>query len=450
MDIAGKRISIIGAERSGIAAAKLAKRRNAVPFISDMAPEEKLMKQVYQLTEAGILFETGGHTERIYDADLIVVSPGVPSHAAVFEEAKKRGIPVEGELEFAWRFCKSKVIAITGTNGKTTTTSLVAYILEKAGIASVAAGNIGVAFSDVVDTLDENGVFALEVSSFQLDTIRSFNPQVGMILNITPDHLNRYDNSFEKYAAAKYRMFENQDEEDIIIINDDDPVFSRMPLQPKSKVYRFSLTKENDNGAYMLSDLLICHEEKAEIFRILRNEILLPGEHNLQNVMAAVIACKKIGAGNDAIAEALRTFPGVEHRLEFVAEIDGVRYVNDSKATNVESVWYALRSFEQPLFLILGGLDKGNDYTRIEQLVKDKAKKIYAIGQSAETVFKFFHKEIKVEIKSTMDECVLAANSEAREGDVVLLSPACASFDMYSGYEERGRVFKAAVRRMVQ
>ena len=289
---------------------------------------------------------------------------------------------------------------------------------------------------------------ALETSSFQLDHITGFKPKIAAILNITPDHLNRYDNKYENYINAKYKIFENQDENDYLILNADSEYTAKENLGIKSKIIYFSLEKEFENGVFRKEDEIIYKENGEVKFTCSVNDLNLRGEHNMANCMAVIAFAKLCGAENSKIIEALKSFQGVEHRLEFVREIDGVKYINDSKATNVDSVWYALRSFNEPLFLILGGLDKGNDYNQIKELVLNKVEKIYAIGKSADKVFNFFHKDIKVEIKNTLEDCVVSANLEARSGDVVLLSPACASFDMFNSYEHRGKVFKEAVNNL--
>ena len=301
------------------------------------------------------------------------------------------------------------------------------------------------AFSEVVLEVKENEFVALEVSSFQLDLIDKFKPRAAIILNITPDHLNRYENSLEKYAASKHRIYSNQDENDFLILNYDNETTIKSLKQHKSKSFYFSLTEEQANGCFLSEDYVMFRNNGEEDFRCRRSDIKIRGEHNLANAMAVISTAKIFNLNSDAVIKALRTFESVEHRLELVREIQGIKFVNDSKATNVDSVWYALKSFDEPLFLILGGQDKGNDYYQIKQLVMDKVKKIYALGSSADKIFNFFHSDVKVEVKETMEAAVSSAINEARSGDVVLLSPACASFDMYDNYEHRGRIFKEAV-----
>ncbi|MFO7525944.1 MAG: UDP-N-acetylmuramoyl-L-alanine--D-glutamate ligase [Ignavibacteriaceae bacterium] len=445
MNLKDKKISIIGAVRSGIGAAKLAKRSGAVPFVSDSGELTKLTDSVETLKAVDIEFEIGNHTEKVFECDLIIVSPGVPSDSEILKKAQEKKIKIVSEIEFASWFCKGNIIGITGTNGKTTTTDLCGYLFNKCGKKAYTAGNIGSAFSEITDSVMENEFVSLEMSSFQLDFIDRFKPKVGMILNITPDHLNRYDNKVEKYAISKQRIYENQNSDDFLILNKDSELLIRYLKNTKSKVYYFSTKSIVQSGCFIENNIVKFIDNGNEKFSCKREDILLRGEHNLQNAMAVIIAAKIFELDNDKITDALRSYIGVPHRLELVREIDGVKFINDSKATNVDSVWYALQSFDEPIFLILGGQDKGNDYSLIEPLVIEKVKKIYAIGSSAETVFNYFHKNVKVEIKKDLEEVINFAINETRSGDVVLLSPACASFDMFNNYEHRGDVFKQLV-----
>lgn len=445
MNLKDKKISIIGAVRSGIGAAKLAKRSGAVPFVSDSGEIYKLVDSVEILKTADIEFEIGKHTDKVFECDFIIVSPGVPSDSDVLKKAKEKNIKIVSEIEFASWFCKGNVIGITGTNGKTTTTDLCSYLFNKCGKKAYKAGNIGSAFSEISDSVKENEFVSLEVSSFQLDFIEKFKPRVGMILNITPDHLNRYESKVEKYAVSKQRIYENQNSDDFLILNKESELLIRFLKNSKSKIYYFSTKSIVESGCFIENDIVKFVDNGNEKFSCKREDILLRGEHNLQNAMAVIIAAKIFKLDNDRLTDALRSYKGVPHRLELVREIDGVKFINDSKATNVDSVWYALQSFDEPIFLILGGQDKGNDYSLIEPLVMEKVKKIYAIGSSAETVFNYFHKNVKVEIKKDLEEVINFAINETRSGDVVLLSPACASFDMFNNYEHRGDVFKQLV-----
>lgn len=445
MEISGKKISVIGAVRSGIGAAKMIKKLGGTPFISDAADEKKLEKQVAILKEMNVEFETGGHSDKVFNCDLMVVSPGVPSDAKVIMTAREKNIKMIGEIELAAAFCKGKIIAITGTNGKTTTTSLTGHILKSCGARTFVVGNIGQAFSEIALDATPNDYVVLEVSSFQLDMIENFKPKVAAILNITPDHLNRYENKFENYISSKFRIYKNQDSEDYLIINRDDKIISRFITPHDSRDIYFSLNEIQENGCFRLNEKIVMNRNGKKEFECEVSELNLYGDHNVANAMAAVSAVKLFDFEDSLIIEGLRSFEAVEHRLEFVRELNGVKYINDSKATNVDSVWYALQSFDEPIFLILGGQDKGNDYNQIRDLVLNRVKKIYAIGSSATKVFNFFHHDIKVEVVSSLANAVTEANKEAREGEVVLLSPACASFDMFENYEHRGKVFKELV-----
>lgn len=448
MNLEGKKVSVIGAVRSGIGAAKLIKRTGGFPFVSDSAGENKLKDSLSKLKEEKINFEINEHSEKVYECEIIVVSPGVPSNAPVLKEAEKRNIKIISEIELAGSFCKGKVIAITGTNGKTTTTSLCGHLFNTCGFKTYTAGNIGVAFSEIALDVKENEFVALEVSSFQLDFIDKFKPKAAMILNITPDHLNRYDDKFENYIASKFRIYKNQDENDYLILNKDDSVISENITARKSKSFYFSLSDVLNNGAYKNDDQIFFNRESRLAFSFPINEMKIKGNHNTANAMAVITAAMIFNFDNERIKEGLRTFNGVEHRLELVRQIDGISYINDSKATNIDSVWYALQSFDEPVFLILGGQDKGNDYNKIKNLVENKVKKIYAIGSSAEKIFNFFHSTVKVELKASLEDAVVSANREAGKGEVVLLSPACASFDMFDNYEHRGKIFKEAVNQL--
>jgi len=445
MDLKDKNITVIGAGRSGIGAAKLIKKVGGIPFVSDAGKESELSGSIISLNESGINYETDAHSEKVYDCETMVVSPGVPVDAAVLVNAKEKNIKLISEVELAYENCKGKIIAITGTNGKTTTTTLCGHVFNNCGFKTYVAGNIGLAFSEIVLDVKENDFVALEVSSFQLDLIDKFKPAVAMILNITPDHLNRYDDDLEKYAASKQQIYKNQDVNDYLILNSGNEAVLKYLRDHKSQSFFFSPNVKQNSGCYIEKEDVIFRLEGTEKFRCKRSDINIRGEHNLANAMAVIIAAKISDLDNDKIVDALQTFESVDHRLELVREIDGVKFINDSKATNVDSVWYALRSFDEPIFLILGGQDKGNDYEQIKQLVIEKVVKIYAIGSSADKIFDFFHSSVKVEIKNTIKDVITSAINEAREGEVVLLSPACASFDMFDNYEHRGKDFKEAV-----
>ena len=446
MEIINKKISIIGAVRSGLTAAKLAKELGAVVFVSDSSSKEKLETNLAVLDELKIEYEVSEHSEKIFDCDFMIVSPGVPENSYPIMEAKKRNIKIYSEVEFASWFCKATIISITGTNGKTTTTELISYILNKSNKKCVTAGNIGVAFSEIVYALKDDEFVSLETSSFQLDHIKNFKPKFSILLNITPDHMDRYENNLELYKKSKLASAKNQSANDIFIFNADDP--SIQVDEIKSQKYSFSLRHKVDSGCYWENDKIYFVDDNKKEKVAATGDFIIKGEHNIANAMAAVIVAKLIGCDNSSIEKSLHSFPGVEHRIEFVREINGIKFYNDSKATNVDSVWFALKSFDRPIYLILGGKDKGNDYRQIEELIRKNVKKIYAIGSSANKVYEFFKNIIEVEYKQSLKDCVEAANKEADKGDVVLLSPACASFDMFDNYEHRGKVFKEAVRRL--
>lgn len=445
MNIQGKHITILGAVRSGLGAAKLAKQLGAIPFVSDLSAYEKLKENFDALKESEINFESGAHSDKVYNCDFIVTSPGIPSDSIVLKTVAAKGIEIISELEFASWFCKGDIIAITGSNGKTTTTILTAHVFNECGLKTYLAGNVGTAFSDVVQEVKKGEVVALEVSSFQLDHVKKFQPKVSAVLNVTPDHMDRYEHSFEKYINAKLNVRVNQKKENYYISNYDDA--NLINNRPKNEVQQlfFSLKQQIESGAYLENGNLYSASMGKKEFICHVNDLSLKGEHNVANVLAVITFAKIFQLPNDKIKKALGTFPGVEHRLEFVRSVKAVDYINDSKATNVDSVWYALRSFDKPIYLILGGKDKGNDYNQILEPVKSNVKKIYAIGSSAQKVYDFFNQHVSVEIIDTLEACVNKGYKEAEPGSVVLLSPACASFDMFNNYEHRGQIFKQAV-----
>ncbi len=444
MNIKDKKVTILGAVRSGTSAALLVQKLGGIPFVSDMALEEKLIDEKIRLREANIQYEFGQHSDKVFDCDFIITSPGVPTNSPVIQKALEKGIEIYSELEFASYFCKGKIIAITGSNGKTTTTSLVHHLLNSAGKKVYLAGNIGFAFSNVCLDVKEDEFVALEVSSFQLDWNKKFKPFISAITNITPDHLDRYP-SFEAYRNAKLSIYKNQDENDYVILNYDDKFSPNEIYNHNVNIIYFSLEKSMNNSIYLEGNNIIFKRNSRIEFSCDKNILQIKGLHNVANAMVAIVAANLSDCSNDDIIKGLSSFDGVEHRLEFVREINGVEYINDSKSTNIDSLYYALKSFDKPIFLILGGIDKGNDYNIVKDLILEKVKKIYAIGQSADKIFSFFRHDIKVEIKKDLKECVDSAVSEARKGDIVLLSPACASMDMFKNYEERGKVFKEIV-----
>ena len=455
MTVAGKKISVIGAERSGVAVARLLTKNGASVFVSDAGKSETTQKHIAELNADGIPGEFGAHSDRVYGCDLMVISPGVPTDAPVVRTAQQKGITVVAEIEAASWFCTSRIIAITGSNGKTTTTTLLGRMLSDAKVDHVVGGNIGIAFSAIVQEAEPETVVVLEVSSFQLDFIDTFRPDVAVILNITQNHLDRYNNSMEAYARSKARIVKNQRMQDLFIHNADDAWTATVVPNAPSKTVRFSSKHGVTEGAFVKEGVLTTVLNGREHAVIPTEEISITGEHNLQNAMAAVLAAQAVGVSPAHLRATLRNFKGVEHRQEFVREVDGVKFVNNSKATTVEAVEVSLKSYDEPIVLIMGGKDKGNDYSTIDALVKKKVKAIVATGYSADLIVKHFSGMVPVVTVPTVGEekpnlvsmknAIDTARSQASRGDVVLLSPACTSFDWFRDYEERGRVFKQLV-----
>ena len=448
VDLRDMKVTVVGAARSGIGAAMLLQRQGASVFVTDRGQGEAVSSAVMQLREAEIPFETGSHTERAYACSLMVISPGVPSDAPIVCQALAQGIRVVSEVELGSWFCRSPIVAVTGSNGKTTTTTLTGRVLGDAAKEHCVAGNIGTAFSGVVLDLDPSAVAVLEVSSFQLDHIETFRPSIAVLLNITEDHMDRYHHSMEKYADSKARVFMNQTAADKLIYDADDPWTMRIMPRARSRKLPFSIRGPVDEGAFVGDGNLLVRLDGVQTAIIPVGEIGIRGAHNLYNAMAAALTGMLLGVEPASIRKTLATFAGVEHRLEFVREADGIRFVNDSKATNVDSVWYALQSFAEPIVLLLGGRDKGNDYSRLTELVRERVRSIVAIGESAEKVKTAFAGVKPVQRAGSMAEAVQTARQMARRGDVVLLSPACASFDWFRNYEHRGQVFKELVKQL--
>ena len=449
-DVRSRRFSILGAARSGLAVAALLHRRGARVFVSDSAAAETKEEAREELDRLGVVYEFGGNSDRVLEAETIVVSPGVPSDAPLLVKARSHGISVLSELEVASWFWDGPIVGITGTNGKTTTTALTGRMFEDARVPCVVAGNIGTAFSQVVGSIPPGGVAIVEVSSFQLDHVDAFRPRVAMLLNITPDHLDRYEHSFEKYIAAKRRIFERQREGDALVYNSDDEVTNaQLRFVPRGVLQLpFSVREVLAEGAFMERGMLITKIRGTRSEIIAPVEISIRGLHNLANAMAATLAARYLGVPAASIRATLKNFKGVEHRLEFVRELDGVWFVNDSKATNVDSVWYALQSFTRPIIVLMGGRDKGNDYTRLNDLVRNHVRCVIAIGESSAKVVTAFRDLVPVLKAESMEEAVRLGAERGVPGDVVLLSPACASFDWFQNYEHRGRVFKEAVMKL--
>jgi UDP-N-acetylmuramoylalanine--D-glutamate ligase len=439
-----QRVVILGGGESGTGAALLAKSKGFDVFVSDQGS----LKEKYKvdLTREGIAFEEGVHTaDKIMNASLAIKSPGIPDKSEMVKKLKAAGIPVIDEIEFAYRYITDgKIIAITGTNGKTTTTLLTYHLLKSAGFSVALAGNVGESLARKV-AAGKHDWYVLEISSFQLDGTTSFKPSIGILLNITPDHLDRYDYKMENYVESKFRVLKNMDESGDFIYYEGDPVTGAEVTKRKFAARRVpvSLTEKNATIHFDGAEMVFGLKEK---FSIKQSETTLKGPHNLINTMSAVSAAYLAGVGIDPIRTALKTFKNAPHRLESVAVINGVEYVNDSKATNVDSVVYALGSYQQPLVWIAGGLDKGNDYNIIKDDVKKKVRTLICLGVDNEKLRKFFG-GIVSEIHETrsVKELVKIAQASAKAGDVVLLSPACASFDLFKNYEDRGDQFRAAV-----
>ena len=444
IELRGMCVLVVGLARTGVATALFCAAHNARVTATETRTEAELGPVPAQLREAGVTLELGGHTEKTFLAqDLIIPSPGVPADDPILLKARVKRITIWSEIELAYRFLEGKLIGITGSNGKTTTTTLIHHILQSAGLPALLAGNVGTPLISLVDTLKNDSISVAELSSFQLELIEKFRPDISVFLNLTPDHLDRHK-TLENYAAAKARIFENQTELDAAVLNADDAAMAKYaPKKPQA--FRFSRMQKVAQGAYLRGeDILIVRGEKEE-FVMKRNEIPLPGAHNLENVLAAVVAVRLAGVPSAAIAQAVKNFAGVEHRLEFVAEIAGVRYYNDSKATNVDATLKALDAFPGRILIILGGKDKGSDYTPLQMLLREKAVLALLIGAAAEKIEQQIAGSVAIELAGTLERAVETASQAARPGDVVLLAPACASFDQFENYEHRGRVFKNLV-----
>jgi UDP-N-acetylmuramoylalanine--D-glutamate ligase len=459
-DVRDQRVTVIGAARSGLAVARLLAAHGADVFLTEhgeIAPDTRAA-----LDDAGVTYEAGGHTDRALEADFVVVSPGVPDQTDIVQSVMARGLGLYSEIEVASWFCDAPIVAITGSNGKTTTTSLVAHLFRTANRSLVLAGNIGSAFADHVADCGEGDTVVLEVSSFQLDHIDTFRPTVSVLLNITPDHLDRYDHDFEKYAQSKFRIFENQQPGDVLVYNHDDALVrehAERDAAPGVVRYPFSVERELERGAFVRDGAIVLRLNPPDAGTptpTIMEEVLMPtqnlalrGRHNLYNSLAAAISARAMEISSDVVRESLASFEGVPHRLETVREVGGVKYVNDSKATNVNAVWYALESFDEPIVLIAGGRDKGNDYTPVMDLVGERCRGVIGLGESGDKVLRELGDLAKAAARAhTMEEAIQFARLMAEPGDVVLLSPACASFDMYADYEARGDEFKHLVNNL--
>lgn len=444
-----KKIVVLGGGESGVGAAILAKDKGMDVFLSDYGKIAPHYKQ--QLIDEGIAWEEGGHDEsRILAADEVIKSPGIAPTAPIMVKIAERGIPVISEIEFAGRYTDAKMVCITGSNGKTTTTLLTYHILKNAGINVGLAGNVGRSLALQV-AREHHDVYVIELSSFQLENMYEFKANIAVMLNITPDHLDRYDYKMQNYVNAKFRIIRNLTPEDAFIFWQDDPVIQAQLRQvtTEARMYPFSEHLEKDVDAYIDADDELVLNTSHTLLKMPRNHLALHGLHNLYNSMAAGLSACLLDIRKEDIRRALEDFEGVEHRLEYVATVNGVRYINDSKATNVNSCWYALESMPKGVVLILGGKDKGNDYTEIEPLVKEKVKAIVCMGKDNAKLLDFFTGKVDAiydthSLQDAVDTCAAIAAS----GDTVLLSPCCASFDLFSSYEDRGRQFKDAVKRL--
>ena len=443
-----KKIVVLGAGESGTGAAILAKTKSMEVFVSDMGEIAPMYQAL--LDQHHIAWESGKHTpELILNADEVIKSPGIPLTAPLVKQLIAQGTPIISEIEFAARYTNAKMICITGSNGKTTTTSLVFDMLRRAGLDVGLAGNIGNSLALQV-AQEDHAYYVIELSSFQLDNCYDFKADIAILLNITPDHLDRYDHLFQNYVDAKFRITQNQTEKDAFIYWSEDPVINReiARIQPQATLYPFGSNEQN--VAYTDGSHLIINT-KADVapLRVPLNELSLKGKHNQLNSMAAGLAAQILNIHNDVIRESLQQFAGVDHRLQYVTTVKGVRYVNDSKATNVNSCWYALESMTTPTVLILGGTDKGNDYSEIDQLVKEKCHTLIFMGKDNEKLIQHFEPMgVKYISTNTLQDAVQAAYLSAKEGDTVLLSPCCASFDLFKNYEDRGEKFMKAVRQL--
>jgi len=441
-----KRIVILGAGESGAGAAVLAKKQAFEVFVSDMSeikPEYKSLLDKY-----GIAWEEKQHTEAlILNADEVIKSPGIPDKAPMIKKLREQGTPIISEIEFAGRYTQAKMICITGSNGKTTTTMLVHHILKNAGLNVGLAGNVGQSLALQVAT-ESYDYYVVELSSFQLDGMNEFKADIAILMNITPDHLDRYDYNFQNYVDSKFRITQNQTEQDAFIFWAEDPIIKAELAKRKihSVMYPFAVERDEKTKAFIEKDELIIKTLKT-LFTMPTTDLALKGLHNTYNSMAAGLAATIVDVRKESIRQSLQDFQGVEHRLEYVSTVRNIRFINDSKATNVNSCWYALESMKTPVVLILGGTDKGNDYSEIEELVLKKVKGLVFLGLDNKALHTFFDgKVVKITDVQSMADAVKVAYELASDGDTVLLSPCCASFDLFKSYEDRGKQFKLCVR----
>jgi len=444
-DFQGKRITVVGLGRSGRAAANLLAEAGARVRVSEAQFQEKIKGDLLALLQKGVEFEFGGHRpEGLMESDLIVLSPGVPSDMPALVAARSEGVRIMGEVELASLFTSATFVGITGSNGKSTTVTLLGEMLKAGGTPSLVAGNIGIALCEVVRGLSPQHIVVTELSSFQLETIETFRCHISILLNISPDHLDRYPNLIA-YARAKARIFENQRKTDFAIVNADDELGLSLSSGIKSQLLLFSRKRALEEGCFLREGKVLFRMAGRTEEICASEEIAIKGVHNLENAMAAVAAGSLLGLDPTLLRRALQTFPGLEHRLELVLEKDGVRYVNDSKGTNVGAVLKSLESFESPIILIAGGRDKGSDFSPLTEAAKGRVKSFILMGEAKEKIRGAVNASASVFEAYDMKDAVRRAHSLAEKGDVVLLSPACASFDMFANFEERGRVFRNEV-----
>ena len=442
MELAGKKTLVVGLGKSGLAAAEFLHARGAQVTANDAQPEEKIAVAA-QLQAQGIALVAGSHPIALFEnAELIVASPGVPLALECFQKAKAAGVPIISEIELAARFLRGRLIGITGSNGKTTTTTLLGEVLKQAGLPTQVGGNIGTPLISLVETSRDDGCTVIELSSFQLEAVASLHLFAAVLLNITPDHLDRYA-SMDEYAAAKANIFRNQTPEDLAVLNADDGRAAAMTTNAHKTF--FSCKQALDEGIFLRGDDVIARANGMEKTLISRHEIGIRGAHNLENVMATLAVGLACGAAPDAMRKTIRAFKGVEHRLEFVGEINGVKFYNDSKATNVDSTIKALEAFDSGVIVILGGKDKGSDYAPLAPLIQSRCEHVILIGAAADKIAAALENTKPLHRAATLPDAVKLGRALAQAGDVVLLAPACASFDMFDNYEHRGRVFKEAV-----
>ena len=447
MELKHKKILVVGLGKSGLASAMFLREQGAQVTVSDLRSVEALANELPALLDVGVMVEAGGHGLLTFRRqDWIVVSPGVPLDTPELAQARGFGTPVIGELELAARFLRGNILAITGSNGKTTTTALCGEIFRAGGQPTQIGGNIGLPVISLVPQSVDNGWSVLEISSFQLETIVEFHPNIAVMLNITPDHLDRHG-SMKNYVAIKERIFANQTSKDFLVLNAENAETQQMAARAKSQVFWFSARRPVRQGSFVYQDAVVWRAtEQSSAEPILPvSEIPLKGEHNVENVLAAVCAAKLAGISNDVIRKAVAAFRAVEHRLEFVARIRGVEYYNDSKATNVDATMKAIAAFPGGIHLILGGKDKNSDYTLLEPLLRERVRAVYTIGAAAEKIERQIGGAVRIVSCQTLERAVDQAAAQAKSGEIVLLAPACSSFDQFQNYEHRGQCFKQYV-----